>query len=197
MKKLSKILLLASLMLGLSASLHANVNKTPVIRIVNFKTAVENSKLGKKEQEAFEGLKGQMEKVVEEKQKELNEIASKLDDADYVDSLTPEAETEMKRKFRAMNQEFVGMQNQYYQLLQQANVKIVQKIAETVSKASETVAKNNQFDIVLNEDGSFFNNPAFDISDLVVKEMDVIFEQELKTQPQPNTPATPQKPVGK
>ena len=189
MKKTYKALIMAALLFGtlpLQAA-DAPANKAINIRLVDFKSCIEKSKLGKKEQENFDAMKSQMEKIVEEKQKAINEIADKLSDADYVDSLTADAETDMKRKFRAMSQEFSQMQNQYYQLLQQANMKILQKIAETISAASETVARNNHFDMILNSEGSFFNDRSLDVSDLVVKEMDKLYEEEQKKAPQQPT----------
>ena len=85
---------------------------------VDFKECVEGSKLGKQEQSTFENLKKQMEKALEEQEKTLTDLATKLNDTDYLDSLTPEAETELKRKFRALNQEMNQVQSQYYQTLQ-------------------------------------------------------------------------------
>ncbi len=74
------------------------------VGVVNFKTCVEQSEMGKKEQANFESLKKQMEGVLEEKEKALNEIANKFNDPDYLDSLSPEAEAELKHKFRSLNQ---------------------------------------------------------------------------------------------
>jgi outer membrane protein len=158
----------------------AKVTSAPVkVAIVNFKSCVEKSKMGKKEQETFEAMKKQMENILGEKEKELTAMANKLADSDYLDSLSPEKETEMKRQFRAQSQELQQIQNQYLQTLQQANVKIIQKIAEVVAKASSVVAKEMQIDLVLNEDISFFHGDRLDISDSVTVVMDKFYEQEL------------------
>lgn len=150
------------------------------IAVVNFKTCVEKSKIGKQEQGTFEAMKKQMEAILADKEKSLNEMAGKLSDADYLDSLSPDAETELKRKFRAVSQELSQSQQQYLQTLQQANVKIIQKLAETIGKASQKVAKDLKLDYVLNEDGAFFYSPDLDVSNQVVVEMDVIYEKEMK-----------------
>lgn len=160
------------------------------IAVVNFKTCVENSTLGKQEQGTFEAMKKQMEAILSEKEKSLNEIAGKLGDVDYLDSLSPDAETEIKRKFRALSQELTQAQNQYYQTLQQANYKIIQKIAESIEKASAKVAKDLKIDLVYNEEGTFFYAEDLDISSLVVTEMDALFEKELKEAKQNPTPAS-------
>lgn len=184
MKQFHKIILgatLAAAALVLCSATPQNGANSPLkISVVNFKTCVELSKMGKQEQASFEAMKKQMETALEEKEKVINEIAQKSQDPDYLDSLTPEAETELKRKFRALSQEITGLQNQYYQALSQANVKIVQKLSETVAKASAKVAKDNKIDIVLNEEASFFYSPDLDISSKVVAVMDQIHEQESK-----------------
>lgn len=150
------------------------------IGVVDFKGSIEKSKLGKQEQQNFENLKKQMEKVLEEKEKTLNDLAAKLNDVDYLDSLTPEAETELKRKFRNLNQELSQQQAQYYQALNQANVKIIQKIQETVEKASEKVAKDLNLDVMLNDEGTFYYADALNVTDKVVAALDVIFDNDQK-----------------
>jgi outer membrane protein len=153
-------------------------NKIIKICVVNFKQCVEKSKMGKQEQNSFDALKKQMENLLEEKEKALNEMATKFNDPDYLDSLSPEAETELKRKFRALNTEITQQQNQYYQTLQQTNFKVVQKLNDSVTKASEKVAKDNGYDLVLNEEGTFFYSPSIDLSEKVISMMDQDFDND-------------------
>lgn len=150
------------------------------IKVVTFKTCVEGSKLGKQEQASFEALKKQMESALESKENVLNEMAQKFEDPDYLDSLSPEAETELKRKFRALNQEYTTIQNQYVQTLSQTNMKVVQKITEVVAKATAEVAKRLKIYLVLNDESAFFISPELDISTQVVAVMDEMFDQEAK-----------------
>lgn len=174
MKKWLSILLLAPL-LAFATEGGPLKKDMPLMKmaVVNFKSCVENSKLGKQEQASFEAMKNQMETVVMEKEKVLEELAGKLNNPDELDLMSPEAEVELKRKFRALSQEMGQIQNQFYQTLSQANLKIVQKISDSVAKASEKVAKDIKVDLVINHETCFYCNSAFDISSLVVKEMDV------------------------
>lgn len=155
-------------------------NKLPRIALVNFKTCVEKSKMGQKEQAGFDAMKKQMETILEEKEKALNDVASKFNDIDYLDSLSADAEAELKRQFRTINQEFNQQQNQFYQQLSQTNMLVIQKLNDAVTKAAEEVAKKQQIDIVLNQDGCFYCAGSLDISDLVVRTMDDHFEKESK-----------------
>lgn len=179
MKSLKKFGLFA---VALSFCLFASLNaaetgiKSPSIGVANFKNCVENSKLGKREQAAFENLKKQMDVVLEKKDKELNEIAAKFNDPDYLDSLSNEAEAELKHKFRALSQEMQAQQSQYYQALSQANVKIVQMITEVVEKASANVAKQKGLSFIMNNEACYFCTPDADVTNLIVAEMDKIYD---------------------
>lgn len=150
------------------------------IALVNFKTCVEKSKMGQKEQANFDAMKKQMENILREKEKALTEVATKFNDIDYLDSLSPEAEAELKKQYRSLNQEFTQQQNQFYQSLSQTNVAVIQKLTDAVTKATSQVAKQNQIDLVLSEDSAFYAAPAIDISNLIVVVLDEMFEKESK-----------------
>lgn len=153
------------------------------VRVVNFKTCVEKSKIGKQEQSAFDTLKKQMESNLSEKEKVLNEMAAKFEDPDYMDSLSPEAETEVKRTFRKLNQEYSQLQSQYLQALQQTNYKVIQKLTAQIEQASATLAKRNNIDIILNSEGSFFVAPQLDISSQMVAILDEMFDKDSSNKP--------------
>lgn len=192
MKKYLPLSLLASLMLSgvLSAAPEANVAGNTAfaapqnglkVGVVNFKDVVEHSKYGKFEQSNFETLKKQMENVLEDKEKTLTEISNKFNDQDYVDSLSSEAEADLKHKFRMINQELGQIQTQYYQTLNQANMKILQKLNEVVGKAAGNIAKDNGLDLILNEDGGFYYAPHLDISKKVIAALDLQYDAEMKS----------------
>jgi len=166
------------------ANLGSATAATPAkVGLVNFKRVVEESKIGKQEQGNFESIKKQMEDVLKEKESALNEIAGRLNDPDQLDIMSPEAETELKRKFRAQSQEITQLQQQYLQTLQQTNMKVLQRISDEVSEASKTVATSQQLDIILNDDGCFFYSPSLDVTTQVVAALDAQFETKQKNAP--------------
>lgn len=148
----------------------------PKVGIVNFKSCVENSKIGKQEQGNFEILKKQAELAMQQKEKEITDLATKLQDPDYVDSLSKEAEADLKHKYRTMSQEAMQHQQQLYQTLSQANFKIIQKLTEDVNKAAKIVAEKNGLDLVMNDEASFYFSKKLDVSPLIVNEMDAALE---------------------
>lgn len=192
--KMLRYVVLSMIIMG-SAYAAPEIAAAPKVRVVHFKTCVEQSKLGKQEQSSFDALKKQMESVLAEKEKPLNEMAVKFEDPDYLDSLTAEAETEMKRKFRVLNQEYNSLQQQYLQALQQANLKIVQRLNDVVTKASEKVAKDSNIDLILSDESAFFASPSLDISPQVVTTMDQIFDQEAKDSKSGALPTAPSLPA--
>lgn len=181
MKKMMKQFMASTLIVGLAAVLCSATPAAGInIRYVNFKECVESSEMGKAEQSQFEAMKKQMETTMEAKDKELASLAEKLNDADYLDSISPEAETELKRKYRALTQEMGGMQNQFMQTLQQANYKIIQKMQEAVAGASGEVAKAERIDFIVNEDVCFHKGKEYDITKSVVAKMNESYKKDVK-----------------
>lgn len=170
----------------------ANVT-TPRVGVVNFRKCVEDSKAGKAERDAFDAMRKQMEATLDEKDKKLGELTSKLNDPDYKDSLSPEAEEAAQKEYQTLSRELTTLQHQYYGMLNQANFKIVQKLVELVGQASAKVAKTLNIDIVLNEESSFFYSTSLDISDKVIAMMDESTPPTAKTTTSavPTTGATP------
>jgi outer membrane protein len=169
--------LLATLCLS-SAALSAD--NTQSFGIVNFGVCVSDSKLGKQEQAAFESLKKQMTAQLEETEKQLTEMTSKFNDPEFIDGLSPEAEDELKTKFRTLNEELNRNQNQYYQIMNQANMRIVQNLSGSINTASEKVAKDKKLNMVVNKDACFFYSPSLDITDAIIAEMDKSFNPDPK-----------------
>ena len=150
--------------------------------IVNFSTCITDSKLGKEEQISFENLKKQMSAHLEDTEKQINELAAKFNDPDYMDGLSPEAEDELKTKIRTLNEELARFQNQYYQVLNQANMKVMQNINGNINVAAEKIAKDKKLSMIVNKEACFFYNPSLDVTNLVIAEMDRSFEVESKKQ---------------
>ena len=155
--------------------------------VVNGKKCLEESKLGKQEQVNFEKMKEQMESILKDKERNLEEIEAKINDDDYMDSISDEAASELRRKRKSIKDEGYRLQNQYLQTLQQANMKIIQKVMEMMSKASEQVAKesgnsNQAVDAIFNDEAFMYYNPNLDMTDKGVIKMNALFDAEQRDQ---------------
>lgn len=160
----------------LLTALTVTAAETPSIGVVNFASCMAESKAGKKEQENMESMRKQMSALVESTEAELREIAGKFEDPEYLDSLSPKAEEELKAKFQALQEDMGRYQNQFYQVLNQANYQMIQKMGTTISKAAEKVASQKKLDYVVNKEVCFYINPAFDVTSQVIVEMDQSFD---------------------
>lgn len=145
--------------------------------IVNFADCVTESKYGKQEQDAFENVKTQMTTLMTDIEKQRNEVAAKFQDPEFIDSLSPEAEQELKARFQTLHEELGHYQNQYMQVMQQANMKLMQVMNNHVATASQAIAKRKKIPMVVREEACFFYDPSFDVTPEVIKEMDKSFDK--------------------
>ena len=150
--------------------------------IVNFTTCITDSKYGQQEQEAFDDVRNKITSIMTDLEGQLTEIANKLQDPEFIDSLSPEAEQEMKSRFQALNEELGRYQNQYYQVMNQANMKLIQLMTSYISQASATVAKAHKLSVILNKEACFFYEPKQDVTAAIIAEMDKNFDKEANLQ---------------
>ena len=167
----------AAIVLSLFAGTAAAADH-PLIGVVNFTTCITNSKMGKKEQENLENLRKQMSTLVENTEKELREIAAKFEDTEYLDSLSPKAEEEMKMNYQALQEDLQRYQQQFYQMIQGANYQLVQKMSTSIAAAAEKIAKQKKLDYVINKESCFYVRSDFDVTSSVIQEMDKTFDLE-------------------
>jgi len=170
--------------LGLAATMAAgalNAAEAPAkVGIVNFATCITDSKAGKHEQGEFEKMRKQIASLIEDSEKQYREISDKLNDKDFLDGLSPDAEKEMAMKRDMMAEELGRYQQQYYQVMQQANMKLFQVMSGHINGAAEKVASAKHLNMVMNKEMCFFYTPALDVTADVIKEMDKAFDQESK-----------------
>ena len=121
-----------------------------------------------------------MASLIENSEKELLEINAKFEDTEYLDSLSPKAEEELKIKQQALHEDLGRYQQQFYQVLNQANYQMIQKMSNNISQASEIVAKQRNLNYVINREACFYTCSDFDVTHLIVSEMDKRFDAEAK-----------------
>lgn len=162
-----------------AGNLSAFDSKT-IVGVVNFSSCLTESKYGKQEQQNLENIRKQMVSIIEETEKELKDLSTKLDDQEFLDGLSPKAEEELKIKYQTLNEDLMRYQNQYYQVLNQANYQIIQKLSTNIAKASEKIAKQKNLSVVMNKEACFYYKPDLEITNLVIQEMDKSYEIDLK-----------------
>ncbi len=148
------------------------------IGIVNFGTCITDSKYGKYEQEQLENLKKQWSSLIEDTDKQMQEIAKKLENKDYLESISQDKANELQEKHKTLNEDLAKYQSQLYQMLNQANYFFVQKMFANISKASSSVAKKSHLSMIINKEAFFYSTADLDVTNLVIDEMNKNFEQE-------------------
>ena len=175
-----KTVLLTTLLACAATIGHAGI-KGSSFGIVDFESCIEDSKFGKKEKESFDSLKNQMLSMLTDTERQLQDVSQKLSDQDYLDSLSPQGEDELKSRFQALSEEMNRYQNQFYQVLQQANMKMLNSMSSRINNASEVVAKDNKIPLILNKQAAFFYDEKFDITTVVIDQMNDSYETELES----------------
>src|SRR3569832_1879023 len=130
------------------------------VGIVNFGSCIQESKLGKQEQNALESMRKQFVTLIEDTDKQLREMLDKLQDKDYLDGLSKEAEEQMKKKLGQLSEEMNRYQQQYYQFMQQSQHKNIQTVVGGINNAAEQIASAKGYNIILNKEMCFFYNPT-------------------------------------
>ena len=148
------------------------------IGIVNFTTCLSESKIGKKEQGTIETLRKQMGAMMEESENKLRDLSTKFEDSEYMDSLSPKAEEEMKMSYQNLQEDLNRYQQQFYQMIQGANYQLMHKMSSSISGASEKIAKQKKLKYVINKEACFYVGSDLDVTALVIQEMDKTFEAE-------------------
>jgi outer membrane protein len=176
-KRTFSTFLAAALFLGANA---IAADKSAAIGVVNFATCITESKSGQKEQESMENIRKQMSSMIEDTEKELKELSAKFEDTDFLDSLSPKAEEEMRLKYQTLQDDLGRYQNQFYQVLQHAQYQLMQKMSGNISKASEVVAKTAGLEFVINKEACFYIRSDLDVTNAVIAELDKSFESSKK-----------------
>lgn len=161
------------------------------IAVLNTRKCLEESKMSKQERLTLEKMKSQMESVLKDKEKAINTIENKLRDEDYMDSISEDAERELKHKRKILIEEGVELNRQFSENLEMTNMKIMQAIIEAIGKASKEVVQemansNQPVDAILTSEACTYFSPSLDITDRVLEKMDAAFEAEQKEQASKN-----------
>jgi outer membrane protein len=172
-------LLLASL--PLFAADGETLPGSPKVGIVRFKDCAETSQVGKAEQQNFDKFKNNFQTTLGEKQAELQKMQGQIEDPDYLDSLSPEAERELRQNMRRLAGEFQQMQQYFMQSAQQANYHSLQTISGSVADSAEVIAERLGLDLVINAESCFYLSPKYDVTEQIIVDMDKQYAAKPKT----------------
>lgn len=180
MKIRTTILALCSFIFGATSLLAKEKAKNSAYGFVNFETCMTSSLRGKKEKDLLEKQFLEMEKLVKDLETQANEDHKKLNDQDYLDAITPQAQEELQVSYQRKMEELRRAHLQYSHARQQIQNRFYQILSTDVKRASEIIAKAKNFDAILHSEATFFSSSDFDVTEQVIAEMDRLFNEENK-----------------
>jgi len=87
------------LALALSSSMMVGGFANQDFGVVNFSTIVEDSKLGQDKQKDFKKFSDELQDRLKKMHTEYTDLEKKLEDTDYLDTLSPEAEKDLQTTY--------------------------------------------------------------------------------------------------
>lgn len=172
--------LLALAAVGASA-LISQAQTAPKILVLDIRKAFQSHY---KAAEMDEALKGEQQKAQQEfssKEKELVDLSEKikaLDEQTKNPALTKEAQAKIMADGEKMVQEFQGKQQELQAFANDARRKIGEKqqnitslLVEDITKKGVEIGKKKGADLVLSKDTVIYTNPAWEITDEVIAEI--------------------------
>lgn len=164
---MKKLIILTTMMI--TTSVFADIK----IGFVSLKRCMDESQLGQRKTQEMEALRKKFVQTSEEIEKELTAIYEKLQDAEYMESISEESALELQKKFESLSGEYQAYQGQYYQFINQSNYKNVQELIEAVKVASECVREKLGYDVILNEESVLTIIQSADITNQVIQQLDI------------------------
>lgn len=161
------------------------------IGVISFANCIQESKYGKQEQSNIKAMESQIISLIEDTEKQLQEIANKLNDAEYIDALSPEGEQELKVKFQSLQEDLQRYRQQYYEFIKQANYKIMQTMTFHIKNAANIVSAKLKLDYILDDNSVICNNAGVEVTEQIIQELDMLFEKEEKSKSDPIPVTTP------
>lgn len=151
------------------------------VKVVNTRECFLNSKLGKQEQQAFETLKNQKTKLIDETRKRLEEIANKLNNPELLESMSPKEEQNLKSMYEQLSHDLNQLHNESYQILYQADMQINQTLQDNIDQTLQEIEKEGPY-IIFKSDACYDYSPELDATSMVIKKLDEKFEKNAKAQ---------------
>lgn len=173
-----KNLLKGALTVSLFTAALAFAEEPIKVGVVDIESCFEKSYLGQQEHAKVEALRNEMISMFETKQKEFRDVAEKLNNPDYMDTLTAEAEKELEQKARALSDELQLLENQSTQALHQAQAKMSQNFKTEIDKACEYIAREKDLDYIVTTHSCFYYKKPADMTPLVISEMNRHYQPE-------------------
>ena len=176
---MNKKLFLLFAIAGLTSSQAAFGDTAPgAPGVVNFQTCMEKAKIAQDKRRELEGFDKQFRVKIDEIQKRCKEIDDKLNNVEYVDSITAEAEENLKKERQAEMQKLMGTQNEFQQIMQQQQMAFSQSFMISLGDAAKKVAKEKGLSHVIAKEACLYYEDNLDLTEDVISKINALYDKQ-------------------
>lgn len=176
MNKKLFLLLAATSLISSKTALGAAATGAP--GVVNFQTCMEKAKIAQDKRRELENFDKQFRVKIDEIQKHCKEIDDKLNNVEYVDSITAEAEENLKKERQAEMQKLMGTQNEFQQIMQQQQMAFSQSFMISLGDAAQKVAKEKKLSHVIAKEACLYYDDNLDLTEDVIAKINAIYDKQ-------------------
>jgi outer membrane protein len=148
--------------------------------VADFAKCYEKSKIGVAKNKEMKELNEKLSTQFEEAHKKFKELDTKLADNNFLDSISPEEEQNLRKEKEMVQQQLGAFQMQFQEMLQQAQNKTIHELVQYVNNAAKVIAGEKKSPLVINKDTVFYYDPSLDYTNLIIDQMDKEYETETK-----------------
>ena len=150
---------------------------SPSYGIVNFNACLTDSKQGIKSRQTMEALNNKLVQSLGEIDKQLADIDSKLNDQNYRDGLSPQADEQLRQSHDKLTQERDAMRSSFSQQFSQTQMSLFQDLMDQVAVASKTIAQKKNLQVVFSGESVTYYDPTLDVTPEIVQELNLSADQ--------------------
>lgn len=154
------------------------VGQAQHLGFVDFHEVLTQSQFAKKEEQALQALRVDLEGQVTKVEQEIAKLGKQLNDPDFTDSLSHEALLEKKTEHEQLVQQRMQLIQAVSQQYQQAQQRFFSSMAAHVSSAAEVIAKEHHFEAVCSKEVLFYAEPSADCTAAVIRYLDAHAQKE-------------------
>jgi outer membrane protein len=158
-------------------SLGAEVAK---IGVIDFQRIIDESNAGKRSAVEIKSQGTKMEKILRDKEAELDEIKKSLEQGAL--AMSQEAREEKERAMRIRTNDIKSLRNRYLDVLKELNLKLSNRIREDVFELVEEMGRKEGYLLILERrvGGVVYAPNAIDITDKLIQEYNALDAKRLK-----------------
>lgn len=158
--------LVATLFTVLCLTLSANAAEVNRIGVLDFQRIIETSEAGKQAQAEIKSQGDKMQKVLVERNKEIEELRKRLEREALV--MDQGMREEKQRDYRIKVNDFKALEKKYQDDMRTLQSRIVGRLRKEVFRLAEKMGKEGGYTVILDRSTVIYATESIDITDQVI-----------------------------